>query len=171
MKRPKNQPALAGAHSFHTSGANRDTGLMRREPMMREAGETLIPLVAEELSVAKRQIVTGRVQVSTFTREREELVDELLAREQVEIERVPMGRTLDEPPAVRTEGDTLIIPVVEEILVVERRLLLKEEVRVRRVRATERHQERVSLRRQEAAITRHPATTEGAAEGTRPESK
>jgi stress response protein YsnF len=145
---------------------------MTREPMMREdLNQILIPLVAEEVSVAKRQIVTGRVQVSTVTREREELVDELLAREQVEVKRVPVGRTLDEPPAMRTEGDTLIIPVVEEVLVVERRLLLKEEVHVRRVRATDRHQERVSLRRQEAVITRHPATTEGAAEGTRPESK
>jgi uncharacterized protein (TIGR02271 family) len=140
--------------------------------MMREdASPILIPLVAEELSVAKQQIVTGRVQVSTVTREREELVDELLAREQVEIKRVPVGRTVDEPPAMRTEGDILIIPVVEEVLVVERRLLLKEEVHVRRVRATERHQERVSLRRQEAVISRHPAATQGAAEGTRPESK
>jgi uncharacterized protein (TIGR02271 family) len=145
---------------------------MTREPMMREdASEILIPLVAEELSVAKQPIVTGRVQVSTVTREREELVDELLAREQVEIERVPVGRTLNEPPAVRAEGDTLIIPVVEEVLVVERRLLLKEEVHVRRVRATERHQERVSLRRQETVITRHPATPEGAAGSARPESK
>jgi uncharacterized protein (TIGR02271 family) len=140
--------------------------------MMREdASPILIPLVAEEISVAKRQIVTGRVQVSTVTRERQELVDELLAREQVEIERVPVGRTVDEPPAVRAEGDTLIIPVVEEVLVVERRLLLKEEVHVRRVHTTERHQERVNLRRQEVVITRHPVTTERAAEGTRPESK
>jgi len=145
---------------------------MTREAMMREdASQILIPLVAEELSVAKRQIVTARVQVSTVTREREELVDELLAREQVEIEHVPVGRSLDEPAVVRTEGDTLIIPVVEEVLVVERRLLLKEEIHVRRVRAVERHQARVSLRRQEAVITRHPATTEGAAEGARPESK
>jgi len=122
----------------------------------------IVPLLAEELSVAKQQVVTGRVHVSTVTREEAALVDEVLASEHIEIERVPVGKTLDHAPGVREEGDTLIIPVVEEVLVVERRLLLKEEVRVRRVREEARHQERVKVRRQEATITRHPAE-EGAA--------
>jgi len=132
--------------------------------MMREGDAPIIlPLLAEEISVAKRQVVTGRVLASTITREEEKLVDELLASEQVEIERVPVGRPVDWAPPVREEGDTVIIPVVEEVLVVERRLLLKEEVRVRRVRKEERHQERVKIRRQEVEVTRHPAGTEGAA--------
>jgi stress response protein YsnF len=59
-------------------------------------------------------------------------------------------------PAIREEGETIVVPVVEEVLVVERRLVLKEEVRIRRVRSTERHQERVTLRRQEAAVNRLP---------------
>src|SRR5262252_4949356 len=117
--------------------------------MMREGDAPIIlPLLAEEISVAKRQVVTGRVLASTVTREEEKLVDELLASEQVEIERVPVGRPVDCAPPVREEGDTVIIPVVEEVVVVERRLLLKEEVRVRRVRKEERHQERVKVRRQ-----------------------
>jgi uncharacterized protein (TIGR02271 family) len=132
--------------------------------MMREGDAPIIlPLLAEEISVAKRQVVTGRVLASTVTREEEKLVDELLASEQVEIERVPVGRPVDCAPAVRQEGDTVIIPVVEEVVVVERRLLLKEEVRVRRVRKEQRHQERVKVRRQEVEVTRHPAATEGAA--------
>jgi uncharacterized protein (TIGR02271 family) len=131
--------------------------------MMREDNTPIIvPLLAEELSVAKQQVVTGRVHIATVTREEAALVDEVLASERVEIERVPVGKTVDRAPGVREEGDTLIIPVVEEVLVVERRLLLKEEVRVRRVREVARHQERVSVRRQEATITRHPAK-EGAA--------
>ena len=40
-------------------------------------------------------------------------------------------------PTIREEGDTIVIPIVEEMLVIERRLLLKEEVRVRRVRSME----------------------------------
>ena len=55
---------------------------------------------------------------------------------------------------MRQEGDTTIIPVVQEIVVVERRLVLKEEVRMRRVITNERHQETVVLREQEALITR-----------------
>jgi uncharacterized protein (TIGR02271 family) len=135
---------------------------MTREPMREETGEIVVPLLEEEISVAKQQVVTGLARISTVTREREELVDELLTREQVEIERSPVGKFIDRAPEVRQEGDTLIVPVMEEVLVVERRLLLKEEVRVRRVREAERHQERVKVRRQEAVLT-HPVTTQGAA--------
>jgi uncharacterized protein (TIGR02271 family) len=118
--------------------------------------ETLIPLHAEELSVSKEQVETGRVRVETVTREREQLVDELLAREHVEVERVAVGTPIDAVPAMRQDGDTTIIPVVEEVLVVERRLVLKEEIHIRRLRTTERHQESVTLRRQEAVVTRLP---------------
>ena len=116
--------------------------------------EIVVPLSEEQASIAKRRIVTGRVQVSRVTCEHEQLLEETLAREQVEVERTPIGKVVEVPPSVREEGDTIIIPIVEEILVVERRLLLKEEVRVRRVRSRESHRERVMLRRQEAIITR-----------------
>lgn len=121
-----------------------------------EAREIVVPLFTEEISVSKRMVEKGRVQVSRTTSRREELVDELLAREQVEVERIPVGRPVDSMPAIREEGETIVVPVVEEVLVVERRLVLKDEVRIRRVRSTERHQERVTLRRQEAAVNRLP---------------
>jgi stress response protein YsnF len=94
------------------------------------------------------------VRVFTRTHEREVVVDEDLARERVEIEAIPINLRIDAVPEVRQEGDITIIPVVEEQLVVERRLMLKEEVRIRRVRSTERHQEKVKLRYQEAVVTR-----------------
>src|SRR5262245_27749386 len=126
-------------------------------PMMgEETGDIVVPLLEEEISVDKRRVVTGRTRISTVTREREELVDELLAREQVVVERAAVGKFVDRAPEVRQEGDTLIVPVMEEVLVVERRLFLKEEVRVRCVREAERHQERVKVRRQEVVLTRHP---------------
>jgi uncharacterized protein (TIGR02271 family) len=115
-----------------------------------------LQLAAEELSVSKETVETGRVHVATRTREREALIDENLARERVEIETVPIGLRIDAVPRVRQEGDTTIIPIVEETLVVERRLVLKEEVRIRRVRTTEQHKETVMLRYQEAVVTRHP---------------
>ena len=76
----------------------------------------------------------------------------------VEIERVPIDRTVDVVPPIRQEGDITIIPVVEEIVVVERRLVLKEEVRVRRMSKKEQHQETVVLRQQEAVVTREGRT-------------
>jgi uncharacterized protein (TIGR02271 family) len=118
------------------------------------AREPHIPLHAEELSVSRRQTRGDTLQVSTVTREHEHFVDEMLNHERVEIERVPISRPVDAIPPVRQEGDTTIMSVVEETIVVERRLILKEEVRIRRLRVSERHQETVVLRKQEAVITR-----------------
>jgi stress response protein YsnF len=89
----------------------------------------------------------------------------MLARERAEIDRVPVGRQVDAVPAVRQEGDVTIIPIVEERLVVERRLFLKEEVRIRRVRTREKHQESVTLRYQEAVVTRLPVEAPEIGEG------
>ena len=116
--------------------------------------QVVVPLHAEEVSVAKRRVITGRVKVATVTKESEQLVEELLEHQHVEIKRTPVGKPVDKAPAVREEGDTLIIPILEEIVVVERRLLLKEEVRVRRTREKQPYRERVVVRKQEAVITR-----------------
>jgi uncharacterized protein (TIGR02271 family) len=118
--------------------------------------ETVIPLFQEELLVSKRVVPTSRVQVSRVTHNHEQLVDELLGREQVEVERVAIDKPIDRMPTVREEGDCIIVPVVEEVLKIERLLVLKEEVWIRRVKGTERYQERVTLRKQEAVVNRLP---------------
>ena len=113
-----------------------------------------IPLHVEEVSVSRREIKEATVQIALITGTREQQIDEELTHVRVEIERVPIGRAIEVVPPIRHEGDLTIIPVVEEIVVVERRLVLKEEVRVRRVSTKEQHQETVVLRQQEAVITR-----------------
>lgn len=135
-------------------------------PPPAQSAETVIPLLAEEVAVARQVVETGRVQVARITHEREQLIDELLAHQTAEIERVRIGQHVDTIPAVREEGDTVVIPIVEEVLVTERRLFLKEEVRVRRVRSTERHQESVTLRHHQAVITHLPAETQATGEAT-----
>jgi uncharacterized protein (TIGR02271 family) len=126
------------------------------EKLERE-GQIVVPLHAEELSVTRRRIVTGRARITTVTRQQEERVETPLTREVVEIERRPVGQPVESMPSVRHEGDTIIIPVVEEQLVVERRLVLKEEVWVRRIPKTEMHQERVMTRKQDVIVARLPA--------------
>jgi uncharacterized protein (TIGR02271 family) len=121
-----------------------------------EGHEIVVPLYAEELRVSKRLVPTSRVQVSRVTHQQEQLVDELLARERVAIDRTVIDKLVDSIPAVREEGDTIIVPIVEEVLIVERRLILKEEVRIRRLHEEERHQERVTLCKQEAIVRRFP---------------
>jgi uncharacterized protein (TIGR02271 family) len=75
-------------------------------------------------------------------------------RDQVEVERVPIGRVVDAQalPRARQEGDILIIPILEEMLVVEKRIVLKEEVRITKRRTEEVEQVQVVLREEEVQI-------------------
>lgn len=114
----------------------------------------VIPVVQEEVVIGKREVETGRVRVTKTVREREAVVDEPLLREQVQIERVPVNRVITEPVDVRHEGDTLIVPVVKEVLVVEKRLMLVEELHITKVRQAERQPQAVTLREEMVDITR-----------------
>lgn len=116
--------------------------------------EQTIALLEETLKVSRHEVTTGRVQVSTQTHERTETVEEMLAQERVEVDHVEINEYVDVMPETRQEGDTTIIPVVEEVLVVERRLRLKEEVHVRRVHGQTPWREEVTLREQRAVVTR-----------------
>ena len=96
--------------------------------------------------------MTGGVRLTKRVTEREETVDEPLLRADVQVERVPINRVVTEAPQARQEGDTLVVPILEEVLVVEKRLMLKEEVRITRTQ-TEVHQpQAVTLRMEEAVI-------------------
>ena len=117
--------------------------------------ETLkMELHAEDLSITKRQLPGQLVRVAAKTRTRDVLVDELLTHETAVIEYVAVGRYVDVVPDVRQEGDVTIMPVVEEEIVVTRRLFLREEVHVRKVRISKPHVETVTLREQHIVVTR-----------------
>ena len=127
-----------------------------------QAGKT-ISLVAEEVSVSKRQITTGRVQVHTVTDYVDEVVQQELQGERLSIERVPIGTYVqpgDPPPEVRTEGGVTIIPLLEEVLVIEKRLLVKEELRISRLATNETTEVPITIRRQRAVIERLDAASE-----------
>jgi uncharacterized protein (TIGR02271 family) len=124
------------------------TGDARREPPL------VLPVIEETLAVDTRPVETGRVRLRKVVHAREELVDPPLLREEVIIERVPINRVVEGPLPVRYVGDTMIIPLVEEVLVVDTRLILKEEVHIT-TRRTETHTPtRVTLRREDVTIER-----------------
>ena len=120
-----------------------------------------LELAVEDYAVSIRRVVGDTVRVSTSTRVTEAAIDEATVDEQVVVDRVPIGLFVDAAPAIRTEGDTTIVSVVREEVVVQRRLRLVEELHLRRVRVPGRHREAVSLREQVATVTRSgPATPE-----------
>jgi stress response protein YsnF len=114
----------------------------------------VVPIVAEELDVETIERETGRVRVRTSVEERDEEVAEDVAHDVVEVRRVPIDRYVDEPVGVREEEGVLIVPVHEEVLVVEKRLLLKEEVHLSTRRETRRETQTVRLRLERADIER-----------------
>ncbi|ANY83914.1 hypothetical protein BB934_35765 (plasmid) [Microvirga ossetica] len=114
--------------------------------------EEVVPLAEEIATIAKRQVVTVRVQTLTDTVE--ELAHAEVQRESVEVTRVPIDKVVETAPAIRTDGDVTILPIVEEVLVVEKRLVLKEELHIRRRIATESVEVPVTLRKQRAIVER-----------------
>jgi stress response protein YsnF len=121
---------------------------------VRDGEETAaIPLAEERLVVSTRP-VERRVRVHTVTEDVPTQFTEELHGERIEVQHVAIDRELDAMPEVRTEGDVTVIPVVEERLVVVKKLFLIEEVHVRRIVGTETIEQPVNLRRQRVVVER-----------------
>lgn len=96
------------------------------------ARNDVIALAEETVAVEKRVVETGRVHVQTFVEHEDVVLRDTLSRGIVDVERVAVGRVVEAAPAVRDEGDYLVVPVLEERLIVTKQLFLVEELRIRR---------------------------------------
>jgi uncharacterized protein (TIGR02271 family) len=132
--------------------------------MVNKGEKETYPIVEEEARIHKRAVSTGKVRVRTSVEFTEEIARANLEEQRVEITRVPVNRVVDKAPAVRTENDTTIIPVVEEVLVVEKQLVLKEELHVRRRVIEDQVEVPVPLRKQRAVVERLNAAGEPASD-------
>jgi len=120
----------------------------------------VVPVLVEELDAQKRLVETGKVRITKVVRERETLVDEPLFHDKVAITRVPMQRVVDGPVPVREENGTTIISIVEEVLVVEKRWMLREEIHIHKQRIETHQPQRITLRSEEVQVERVPQTDE-----------
>jgi uncharacterized protein (TIGR02271 family) len=130
---------LSSEHSVHQD-----------EPMV-------VPVLVEELEVQKRLVETGKVRITKVVHEHETLVDEPLFQDNVAITRVPMQRVVDGPVPVREEDGTTIISIVEEVLVVEKRWMLREEIHIRTQRLETHQPQRITLRSEDVRVERVPS--------------
>ena len=120
-------------------------------------GKLVIPVMQEEMAVGKRLVDTGRgVRVHKTVIETPHVVEQSLQEDQLHIEHVTQDTWIDPDhlPVARQEGDTLIIPVIEEVLVVRTRLRLKEEVRITRTSRPVIGKETVFLKTQQVQVER-----------------
>jgi uncharacterized protein (TIGR02271 family) len=133
-------------------------------------GEVFIPVIAEEVVIEKERVVRGAVRAHKRVETYEQVVDTPITSEEVIIERLAINTLVDDlAPSVREENGVLIIPVIEEILVVEKRLLLREEVRLSKRLTTTSVPQKILLRREVVEIERVDSSgnpVEGTGEST-----
>jgi len=124
------------------------------EGFERGDGQIILPVIEETLDVQKREVETGRVRITKKVHEREGIVDEPLMEEEVSVTRVDINRVVEGPVLVRHEGDTMIIPLLEEVLVMEKRLMLKAELHITKRQLETHKPQTITLRNEEAIIER-----------------
>lgn len=123
------------------------------EPTIAAEGTVAVPIVREDVEISKRVVDTGRgVRVTRSVTERDEEVREHLWHEELDVQRIPVDRVVAEAPLSRYEGDVLVVPVLEEILVIEKRYRIKEELRITRVRKQQEYRESVPLRAEDVHV-------------------
>jgi uncharacterized protein (TIGR02271 family) len=131
-----------------------DEELESEGPQPQTTDDVVIPVIEEEVVAGARAVKTGSVRIDKHVEKRLRKVHTPLLHEDVEIRRVPVNRVVREPPKVRRNGDTVIVPVVEEELVVTKRLVLKEEIHLIKRRSREQFEKTVELDRERAVVRR-----------------
>lgn len=118
--------------------------------------DLIVPVVHEDARLETRTVETGRVHVRKTVEEREELLTRTLASDEVQVEHVAVGSLVDPNavPCTREVDGVLIVPVLEEVLVVEKRLLLKEELHVRKHRREVHYSQPVVLKSERVVVER-----------------
>ncbi len=117
-----------------------------------DSREIRVPVHEERLIAAKRMVDLGELRVHKWVEQVEESVTQPVTRDDLVVERVAANRPLDAPVAPRDEGDWLVVPIMEEVLVVSKRLMLREEVRIRKQQITEDHEVRELVRHERVEL-------------------
>src|SRR5215217_518675 len=137
------------------------------DPDFRPAADTpeflprTVPVIEEVAHIHKEVVDTGTVTVRKTVHNETQTVNVPTKHEQVSVEHVPVNQYVDVIPAVRHEGDTMIIPVFREEVVVTTRIMLVEEVHVRKQVITTNTAHQVELRRESVNAERTAAPSPG----------
>ena len=142
------------------TGRSDDSSASSSPPQLEaNTSSKIIPLIEEQIHIQKHLVEQGGYRLSKKVSIRHETVDEPLISRSVQIERHAVGHllpTMESPPA-RREGTTMIFSVVEEVLVTEKRLMLKEEIHVTQTETTVHRPVNVALRSEEMVIEPLPS--------------
>ncbi|MCK9620276.1 MAG: YsnF/AvaK domain-containing protein [Methylobacter sp.] len=117
--------------------------------------DDVIPVLKEQLHVEKRLEEAGIVRISKQLTEHEQAVTIPLLAEEIQVERIAINQLIDSPPpALRYEGETMIISVIKEVAVVEKRLMLVEELHIVKRQDQKQETQQVKLKEEEVTVER-----------------
>jgi len=116
--------------------------------------DVVVPVVTEELHADAIPVQTGSVRVTKRVQSHDEILEQELRKGRVEVKRVKTERVVDGPQPVQRLGNTLVIPVVSEVLRVEKQWVVTEEIHITQIEERETVQHTVEVNREEAQIER-----------------
>ncbi|MFW0790864.1 DUF2382 domain-containing protein [Gordonia sp. CPCC 205333] len=124
------------------------------EPESESDPDVLVVGLHEEfLTTQKKEVVTGVAQVRKTIESESADLEFDVERERAEVTRVVVAdQEVSSVPQPYWDGDTYVVPVVEEELIVTKRLVVREEVRIRRVRGTDTVSVPVTVRRERVVV-------------------
>jgi stress response protein YsnF len=123
-----------------------------------EKKDVVVPVVSEELHADAVPVVTGGVRVTKHVHTHEEVLEQELRKSHAEVKRVKTNRIVDGPQPVQRTGNTIVIPVVSEVLRVEKQWVVTEEIHITQTEERETVQQSVPVNREEAQVERLDAS-------------
>lgn len=120
-----------------------------------ERSHQTIPVIEEAISISRAREQSGvAARVRVVSNEEKKRIQWTEARDEIFVEHVAINRFVNERSDPREEGDVVIVPVYEQVAVVETQLLLKEELHIVRRQREIVRQEEVVLRKERAIVER-----------------
>lgn len=152
MLNGQDRPIRIARDQVSEATPERVTLAVPRDQLRNDDQTIRVPLHEEILEATTHEVERGHVRVrkTVETVPYEETF--MVGSEDVSVEHVPVDQMVDHAPEPRWEGDTLIVPLVEEVLVVEKRLRVHEELHVTRKRSEKQRTVHEDLRREVARI-------------------
>lgn len=114
----------------------------------------VVPVVSEEVHADAVPVEKGGVRVTKRVEGHDEILEQQLRRGRAEVRRVKMDKVVDGPQQPRQSGNTLIIPVVSEVLVVTKQWVVTEEIHVTQIEQLERVEQQVTVNQEFAQVER-----------------
>ncbi|MBV9503061.1 MAG: YsnF/AvaK domain-containing protein [Acidobacteriaceae bacterium] len=121
---------------------------------MHDKKDVVIPVIREEVQADAVPKITGGVRVTKRTESHDEIVEQELRKTHVEVKRVKTERVVDGPQPAQRDGKTLIVPIVSEVIRIQKQWVVTEEIHITENEARETVQNKVTLNRERADVER-----------------